>query len=80
MWTSRAEKWQDLFPKKNQYKHVDDNFPAQHFQKAFQIGLWQSKRCFSSREGSFSSQTSKLHSNFEINMQTFAPGFSDQKF
>ena len=36
-------------------KHIEDNFPAQLFREAFQIGFSQdlsrSKRCFSSREG-----------------------------
>ena len=40
---------------KNQdIKHMEDNFPAQRFQKAFQMGLSQSKRCFSSRVTRFS--------------------------
>ena len=36
------------------------NFPAQHFQKVFQIGFSRFKQCGSSREALFSPWTSKL--------------------
>ena len=44
---------------------MEDNFPAHHFQKTFQIGLSRSKRCGISREALFPSWTPKqiLHSN-----------------
>ena len=29
------------FRRKIQDKHIEDNFPAQHFQNAFQIGLFR---------------------------------------
>ena len=41
-------------------KHIEDNFPAQRFENAFQRDLSQSKRCSSSGEAAF----------FAVNMQT----------
>ena len=72
----------------NHDKQVEDNFPDQQFQKAFQIGLCQglsrSKRCFSSFQRStlFGADISgKYYKGIsKLNMQTFTPGFSDRKF
>ena len=73
------------FRRKNQDKHIEDNFPALQFQNAFQIGPFQglsrSKR--DSREAFFWSghpNSGKYYKAIsKLNMQTFAPGFSDRK-
>ena len=70
---------------RNDKPYSGKNFPVQHFQEAFQIGLSRSKRCGSSekhffRRGHPTSDKYLYTAISKLNMQKFAPGFSERKF